>query len=167
MNLAIDVHYREDSAMVAGIFFEDWSSNKIARTLTVEVDNVKPYEPGAFYKRELPCILELLKQVSEQLALIIVDGFVTLGDGQADGLGMHLYRTLDKSTPIIGVAKRPFLETPKDCEIYRGGSSKPLLVSSIGIPLSEAKTLIENMHGLHRIPTLLKRADQACRGICN
>jgi deoxyribonuclease V len=165
MNLAIDVQYDGDSATVAGILFQDWSSSDVARTLTVEVGNIMAYEPGAFYKRELPCILELLKDVPEDLEVIIIDGFVKLGGDETDGLGMHLYRALKESIPVIGVAKKPFTGTPKGYEIFRGDSSKPLLVSSVGISLSESKELIQMMHGKHRIPTLLKRADQVCRGI--
>jgi len=165
MKLAVDVQYQQNSAIVAGILFEDWGSNEVARTLTVELADIEPYEPGAFYKRELPCILELLKHVTEELTVIVIDGFVTLGIDESDGLGMHLYRSLNARVPVIGVAKKAFLGTPETYEVYRGDSSKPLLVSSVGISLSEAKRLIETMHGKHRIPTLLKRADQVCRGI--
>jgi len=165
MKLVVDVHYAESVAIVAGVLFEEWDSNEVLRTLTVEVSKIEPYEPGAFYKRELPCILELLQHISEELDLIIVDGFVKLGSKEADGLGMHLYRSLEEKVPIIGVAKKPFSGTPKEYEIYRGESSKPLLVSSVGISLDESKELIEMMHGKNRIPTLLKRVDQICRGI--
>lgn len=165
MKLAIDVQYHDDRAVVAGLLFQEWDSNEIVRTVVVEVDNIAPYEPGAFYKRELPCILALLKQVSDTLDVIIVDGFVTLGAAKEDGLGMHLYRALNGATPIIGVAKKAFDGTPKDDEIYRGDSRKPLYVSSVGVAHVEAKGLIEAMHGDHRMPSLLKRVDQVCRGI--
>lgn len=165
MNLAIDVQYDGSSATVAGILFQDWGSSAVSKTVITKVNGVEPYEAGAFYKRELPCILELLKDVSEDLDAIIIDGFVKLGSDETDGLGMHLYRALKESIPVIGVAKKPFAGTPKDYEIFRGDSSKPLLVSSVGISLSESKELIQMMHGKHRIPTLLKRADQVCRGI--
>lgn len=169
MNLAIDVQYDGDSATVAGVLFEDWCSDKVFRTIITTQHNVKPYEPGAFYKRELPCILSLLDkvqtQLQERLSVIVIDGFVTLGSEQSDGLGMHLYRAVNESIPIIGVAKKKFADTPTDCEIYRGASEKPLLVTSVGMTLLQAKQLINGMHGQHRHPTLLKRADQVCRGI--
>ena len=165
MKLAVDVQYKEDTATAAGVLFNDWGSSEVARTLTVEVSNIEPYEPGAFYKRELPCILELLKHVTEELEVIIIDGFVKLGPDESDGLGMHLYRSLEGRVPIIGVAKKPFSGTPDEYEIYRGDSSKPILVSSVGISLGQSKEFIAMMHGKHRIPTLLKRVDQVCRRI--
>ena len=54
---------------------------------------------------------------------------------------MHLYRAIDERMPIIGVAKKPFEGTPKEYEIYRGDSAEPLLVSSVGVSLSDAKPL--------------------------
>lgn len=63
MNLAIDVQYDGDSATVAGILFQDWGSSAVSKTVITKVNGVEPYEAGAFYKRELPCILELLKDV--------------------------------------------------------------------------------------------------------
>ena len=165
MKLVVDVQYDQNDAIAAGILFEEWDSSEISKALTVGVNNIEPYEPGAFYKRELPCILELLKHVTAELDVIIIDGFVKLGADESDGLGMHLYRSLEGKVPIIGVAKKPFSGTPEEYEIYRGDSSKPLLVSSVGISLDESKEFIAMMHGKHRIPTLLKRADQLCRGI--
>ena len=49
--------------------------------------------------------------------------------------------------------------------IYRGDSAKPLFVTAVGMTLEEAKAHIASMHGEHRIPTLLRRVDQLCRGI--
>jgi len=165
VNLVIDVHYENNSAIVAGILFEDWTTNEISRTILTTLNHVEPYEPGAFYKRELPCILELLKEVTEELNCIIIDGYVVLGEDQVDGLGMHLYHSMNQEIPIIGVAKKPFLGTPKDYEVFRGESKNPLLISSVGLSLEKSKTLVKSMHGKHRIPTLLKQVDQLCRGI--
>lgn len=117
MKLAVDVQYEQSSAIVAGVLFDDWTSNMVVRTLTVKVVDIEPYEPGAFYKRELPCILELLKHVTEDLDVIIIDGFVKLGQDETDGLGMHLYRATKELTPVIGVAKKPFSGTPNAYEI--------------------------------------------------
>ena len=46
-------------------------------------------EPGQFYKRELPCILELLKQVNPLPNYIVIDGYVYLGGDEKPGLGKH------------------------------------------------------------------------------
>ncbi|MCK5728213.1 MAG: endonuclease V [Methylococcales bacterium] len=165
MKLVIDVQYDGTNAVVAGVIFSDWASNAIHETILTPVSNVKPYQAGAFYKRELPCILKLLEKITLSLEVIIIDGFVVLGDDNADGLGMHLYNALDQKIPIIGVAKKAFINTPVDYKIYRGGSKKPLYVTATGINISEAKASISTMHGKHRIPSLLKKVDQLCRGI--
>ncbi|MCE2573743.1 endonuclease V [Motilimonas eburnea] len=166
MKLAIDVQYVDDKAVVAGVLFRDWDCEHVYETIVKEVSPVAPYEPGSFYKRELPCILSLLDDVAESIETIIVDGYVNLGAEQAAGLGMHLYKALGETINVIGVAKKPFKDTPRDCEVFRGKSLNPLYVTAVGISLDEAKLAITKMHGKHRHPTLLKKADQLCRGIC-
>ena len=165
MKLAIDVQYDGNTAVAAGIIFPNWSSDELHRIIIKTVSDVAPYESGSFFKRELPCILLLLEEVTEELDAIVIDGFVTLGKENPNGLGMHLYNSINKTTPIIGVAKRAFIDTPTECEVYRGGSRKPLYVTSVGINLVDAKHYISAMHGKHRNPTLLKKVDQLCRGI--
>ena len=165
MIFTIDVQYTDNSALAAGVIFPRWDSDEIERILLKDIREIAPYEPGNFYKRELPCILALLEDVEEELEAIVIDGFVSLGSNEKAGLGMHLYNAIDKSAPIVGVAKKSFVDTPKECEIYRGSSAKPLFVTAAGIRLDEAKSLIASMHGKHRIPTILKKADQLCRGI--
>lgn len=165
MILAVDVQYEGDNAVVAGIIFKSWGSGSASRELVVELQDIAPYEPGAFYKRELPCILALLQQVSEPLECIVVDGFVTLGRASKPGLGMHLYNALDQQVPVIGVAKKSFKDTPDECALLRGKSEKPLYITCAGVELKPAKDFIAGMSGSHRLPLLLKRADQLCRGI--
>jgi len=162
---ATDVQYAENSALSAGLLFPHWKSDEIDRQILKTIDQIAPYEPGAFYKRELPCILSLLDEIVISLDAIVIDGFVKLGGDEKDGLGMHLYNTIQQSTPIIGVAKKAFIGTPENCQIFRGKSNNPLYITSVGVPLSEAKKLITQMHGENRIPTLLKKVDQLCRGI--
>jgi len=163
--LATDVQYEDDSALVAGVLFKKWDSKEAHRCIVKPVMSVEPYEPGSFYKRELPCLTSLLDEVDEELEVIVVDGFVSLGMEQSKGLGMHLFETLGQKISVVGVAKKAFKDTPKVCEVFRGGSLKPLYVTSVGVPLEKAKTDIALMHGKYRIPALLKKADQLCRGI--
>ncbi|QDT42027.1 Endonuclease V [Gimesia alba] len=164
MNLVLDVHYRDDdSAKVAGILFQEWESDCLETTLVKQIPQVAPYEPGSFFKRELPCLLDLIHDIDRPLDVIVIDGFVTLGQDQSPGLGAHLYHQLNEQIPVIGVAKSRFANTPDETCIYRGTSQNPLYVTSLGIPLTEAKRKITAMHGEFRIPTLLKRVDQLCR----
>lgn len=165
MILAVDVQYAQSSAVVAGVLFPHWQSDEVASDRTKRIHNIAPYEPGLFYKRELPCILSLLKEIDIEPNTIVVDGYVTLGAQQKPGLGLHLYDEMKQKVPVIGVAKSRFKDTPTFCEVLRGSSQNPLLVTSAGIPLTEAKQKIAEMHGSNRIPTLLKRVDQLCRGI--
>ncbi|MEB3230043.1 MAG: endonuclease V [Leptolyngbyaceae bacterium] len=173
MILAVDVHYEGDRATVAGILFEPWQTDTIAQALVKRIDAIAPYEPGAFYKRELPCILSLLSDVASPLNYIVIDGFVTLGAEQKPGLGMYLHHHLQQfplhnqiqPIPVIGVAKNSFMGTSKECKLLRGSSEKPLFVTTAGMDLTVAKTHILSMHGDYRIPTLLKKVDQLCRHI--
>jgi deoxyribonuclease V len=91
---------------------------------------------------------------------IIVDGFVALGD--KPGLGMHLWKSLGRRVPVIGVAKSHFrYATP--VEVLRGSSNRSLFVTAVGIDPPSAAEAIRSMHGPNRIPTQLKRADRLAR----
>lgn len=164
VNLALDVYYHTDnSATVAGILFEDWESDQVAESLLKSIPLVAEYEPGQFFKRELPSLLALIADISQKLETIVVDGFVTLGAEQRPGLGAHLYHALESATPVIGVAKSRFNETPAETQILRGSSQNPLFVTALGIPLAEAQQKIKSMHGEYRLPSLLRQVDQLCR----
>ena len=119
------------------------------------------YVPGEFYKRELPCILEILEEVDlQKIDTIVVDGFVYLDDDLKPGLGAYVYKTLEEKIPVIGVAKSNFLKN-KNCSVavLRGESIKPLFVTAAGIDLSAAAMNIESMQGDFRMPTLLQQLD--------
>ena len=163
--LAVDVQYQEESAVAAGVLFSQWQSGESAGDRTKLIYNVAPYEPGFFYKRELPCILSLLQDIDSELETIVVDGYVSLGQQQQAGLGAYLYDEMEQKVPVVGVAKSRFKDTPASCEVLRGNSQNPLLVTAAGIPLVQAKQNIAQMHGSNRIPTLLKRVDRLARGI--
>ena len=76
--LAVDVDYRRDKAVAAGIVFQDWNAASAWQELTVRCQAVEAYVPGEFYRRELPCILKLLEQVEFPVDIIVIDGFVYL-----------------------------------------------------------------------------------------
>lgn len=159
MNLAIDVYYQQDKAHAVGIFFEKWEQAQPSKMISTLIGEVADYESGSFYKRELPCILELLKQVDLSLIdNIIVDGYVYLDDNKK-GLGLYLYEAIGQQIPVIGVAKNYFRLTPA-IAIFRGDSLKPLYITSVGIEPAVATKAILSMDGLYRFPTLLKYLDQ-------
>ncbi|MDN3577127.1 endonuclease V [Chitinimonas viridis] len=164
MILAVDVDYAESGARVAGVMFKEWQDAVPDAIYVSEVADVAEYIPGQFYKRELPCILKLLEEYALFPDLIVIDGHVYLDGEAAPGLGAHLYHSLQGAVPVVGVAKTAYAGISPECEVYRGESGKPLYVSCVGMAIEEAKQKVASMHGPYRIPTLLKKVDQVCRG---
>ena len=162
MIIAIDVHYRENIAKSVSIEFDNWTDEVPLMTHIVEVNDIAPYIPGQFYKRELPCILKVLEKSDLlKVNLIIVDGYVILNDEGKAGLGHYLYEALDQKIPIVGVAKKSFHDNQKNViKVFRGVSKNPLYVTSIGIDVAEAAKQVKNMAGDYRFPELLKILDQ-------
>ena len=163
MILAVDVDYREDFAWVAGILFWDWGDEHPMIERVVECNVVSDYRPGEFFRRELPCIERLLQEIDQPVDCIVVDGYVYLGSERRPGLGKHLFDDLEQQIPVIGVAKTPFRDTPDTTAIFRGGSTRPLYVTAAGMGDDLARQRIRDMHGEHRIPTMLQRVDRLCR----
>ncbi|CAA6803542.1 MAG: Endonuclease V [uncultured Sulfurovum sp.] len=163
MKYVLDVQYNGDeNAVVACLGFEKWEDEKAIYAKQHFIENILPYVSGAFYQRELPCLLEALNSL-EEIECIVVDGYVWLDIETHKGLGLHLYEALETKVPIIGVAKAKFGNTPKMCELLRGKSVKPLYISTKDMDLEEAKKAIASMHGKYRFPTLLKEVDSLAR----
>ena len=163
MIACVDVDYRDVGAVAACVCFEEWGDGTSVLESAIEITDVEPYEPGQFYRRELPCILAVLKSLPDSPQVVIVDGYVWLG-GQKPGLGAHLYEAMDKPATVVGVAKTQFAGANPVELVMRGRSRNPLYVTAAGIDVADAASNIKAMHGPHRIPTMLKRVDQLCRG---
>jgi deoxyribonuclease V len=168
MLVCIDVDYRDGPngrtiGLAAGIVFPDWASPTSAAEHVVQIADVADYEPGHFYKRELPCVLAVLERVEFGIHGIIIDGYVVLDEHDTPGLGGHLWASLERRVPIIGVAKNPFSRTTPPIERLRGDSLRPLYVSALGIEVETAAANVHRMHGRFRLPTMLKRVDRLCR----
>ncbi|PTT31546.1 endonuclease V [Chryseobacterium sp. HMWF028] len=165
MIYAFDTYYYEDYANTVCIAFENWTSENEVETFIEQTSISSEYESGAFYKRELPCILSLLEKITLKPGdIIIVDGYVTLDNDGKIGLGGYLYETLEEKYPIVGIAKNEF--TTPDSQrrsVVRGESKTPLFVTSKGMDVDEVKSKVEQMHGDYRMPTLLKKLDQLSR----
>jgi deoxyribonuclease V len=158
----VDVDYRDTEAVAAGVLFRAWPDGDSAADLVRRIPGVAPYEPGQFYKRELPCLLAVLGSAPAPPELVVVDGYVWLADGRP-GLGGHLYEALGAAVPVVGVAKTRFLSATAAREVLRGDSRRPLYVTAAGVDVERAAEFVRSMHGAHRVPTLLKRVDQLCR----
>jgi deoxyribonuclease V len=163
MLVCVDVDYREKGAVAACVLFRAWADPASAGQVVERLDSVAPYEPGQFYKRELPCLLAVLGKVPEPIDLVVIDGYVWLSDEQTPGLGGHLYEALGRRIPVVGVAKTRFYSATLAREVLRGDSDRPLYVTAAGIDVEEVCRQVQSMHGSFRIPTLLREVDHLCR----
>lgn len=161
MLACVDVHYTQSSATAACLAFLSWVDEKASHERVI-TSTVAPalYESGELYRRELPYVLTVLDLLGRRPDLVIIDGYVWLGQGRP-GLGAHLHEAL--GCTVIGVAKTRF-RSADAVEIQRA-STRPLFVTAIGMAASDAAEAVRTMHGPFRIPTLLRRVDQIARGI--
>lgn len=160
MILAIDVHYKETYAKAVGVLF-NWEDETPNEIVTAIINEVAEYESGQFYKRELPCIMQLLQKIDLSfIEVIIIDGHIYVNNDKTYGLGGYLYQALEEKIPIIGVAKKSFINTNEvSIPILRGKSKVTLYISAIGYKIEKALQNIEDMNGYYRIPTILKYLD--------
>jgi len=162
--LVVDVHYSDEGAVAAAVAFVDWGAAVESRSWVVPFSGpLAPYEPGRFYKRELPFLVSLVERARLEfdLEVVVVDGHVWLGAGQP-GLGKHLFESLDRVVPVVGVAKSAYhggVAVP----VFRGRSRRPLFVSSVGIEETEAVRMVGAMHGDGRLPTMVRLVDRLAR----
>jgi deoxyinosine 3'endonuclease (endonuclease V) len=161
MLLALDVAYFPTHGHAVALAFPAWAAAEAAAVYQTALSPVAEYEPGAFYKRELPCLLAVLAQVPlAEVSCLIVDGYVSLGPENRPGLGQHLHAALGGRIPVVGVAKTRFAGVaPQVAPVLRGESRNPLYVSSVGLPVADAARHVAAMHGPYRLPTLLKQLD--------
>ena len=161
----VDVDYGAVGARAACVAARRWTDEEGSEERTAAVTSVQPYRTGAFFERELPCILGVLGTIQTKFQTVLVDGYVDLDDAGTPGLGGHLYARLGGGIAVVGVAKTAYKGATHGVPVLRGGSARPLYVTARGIAVADAARLVLGMHGEHRIPALLKRADQLARGI--
>jgi len=171
MFACVDVAYRKDATIAGCVFFSAWSDDRPADKVLVSSGPAAPYRAGEFYLRELPPILDVLKQVKVRIETIVVDGYVWLG-GNRRGLGAHLHSALGGGVAVVGVAKTRWRgeadEKANDPErrtiaVTRGGSNRPLYVTAAGMDVVLAANHVAGMHGAFRIPTLLAAVNTLVR----
>jgi deoxyribonuclease V len=164
MLACVDVDYRGDEAVAAAVLFRTWTDAEPAGRIVQKLTGIEPYVPGQFYRRELPCLLAVLRQATEPLETVVVDGYVWLGDETHPGLGAHLYEALGRHIPVVGVAKTRFASARLAVPVVRGEEARrPLFVTAVGVDATVAAEQVRGMHGPHRIPTLLRLVDRLCR----
>ncbi len=126
MIAAVDVAYdrRAGHARAAAVVFGDWTDSAPIAEYSVEVEHVAPYVPGAFYQRELPCIMAVLREIREPLTVILIDGYVDLDN--EPGLGRHLWNALQQQCAVVGIAKSSY-RGATSVELYRRPKSPALV----------------------------------------
>jgi deoxyribonuclease V len=160
--VATDVQYLESgSARAALVGAAVPSFAPITVEKTVGVTSVAPYEPGAFYRRELPCLRAVLDGVPG-MELLVIDGYVDLDPSGRPGLGAHAHAEF--GVPVIGVAKTAFAAATHAVPVVRGTAVRPLFVTAAGLPVGEAADLVRAMAGQYRLPDALRRVDALARG---
>lgn len=157
--LCVDVDYRSECAVAAGVWFRGWAAALAELESTVRVAQVADYVPGKFYLRELPCVRAVLAS-GPKADVVVIDGYVWLEAGAA-GLGGHLHAEL--GGVVVGVAKTRFAGATSAVPVCRGGSRSPLYVTAAGVSAEIAAEWVAGMHGPYRIPTILRRVDALAR----
>jgi deoxyribonuclease V len=163
----VDVAYGERGARAACVLIDAWKS-QLALACYVEAIDTRPhaYEPGFFYRRELPYLLAVLRLLPALPALVIIDGYVWLPPDGRPGLGAHVYEALARRITVVGIAKRPF-DGVEACDcvwpILRGASRQPLFVTAAGMTNAAAAVAVRAMAGKHRIPDMVRMADRLAR----
>ena len=162
MIVTTDVLYNPPYAYSAAIVFEEWSSSGPSSVYKARTEIESHYIPGELFLRELPALKAALQKVTQNISVIIIDGYVRFSKDRP-ALGWHLFYELKSKIPVVGVAKSRFKSAEKGAAVRRGGSDKLLYVTAIGLPEDEAAEKIKAMHGEFRIPTMIKLADLESR----
>ena len=162
MFAAVDVHYPPSGgARAALVGASDAAFSSITCQKTVFVAEAAAYQPGSFYKRELPPLRAVLAGLDD-VGLLVIDGYVDLDPAGRPGLGAHVHEEF--GIPVIGVAKTRFASATHAVPVLRGTAARPLYVTAAGIPAADAAELIRAMAGKFRFPDALRRVDALARG---
>jgi deoxyribonuclease V len=160
----LDAAYSDTRACAACVAFDGWTAEHATHEEVFCAHAAAAYEPGAFYKRELPLLLEVLKAARIAPDIVMIDGYVRLDAAGKAGLGAHLHAALAGACAVVGVAKTVFADAPLWCaQVVRGTATRPLYVTAVGMSDDDAAAGVRAMHGAHRIPTLIQRADRLAR----
>lgn len=165
MKLAMSVCYDSNGgAVAAAVAFDEWDAMEPTRTYTTRITSVEKSVRGELDLRELPCLLQLLREHVLEPSVVLIDGFVHLDAQETAGLGRHLHHALGGRYAVIGVSKTAMKDGPAQFEVVREEQARPLVVTCIGIDLGAAKARLRAMHGRKRVPTLLKLVARIARG---
>jgi len=82
MLATLDVDYDETtlSGTGAAVVFEHWEDAMPMAEYAAKCGGIQPYVQGQVFRRELRCLIAVLEKVREPLSVLVVDGYVTLGN---------------------------------------------------------------------------------------
>lgn len=164
MIAVLDAAYGDGASAAACVVAAGWDAAGVQGEYSHRDGPAAEYQPGEFYKRELPLLLSVLRMLPRRPAIIVIDGYVWLGVEDRKGLGAHLFDALGGTSVVVGVAKTKFHGASYwAAEVKRGASVSPLYVTAAGLTLEQAAAAVKRMDGEHRIPTLVARADRLAR----
>lgn len=158
-----DVCYLDSGdARAALVIAPDPQFSSVAWSRTAITPVLARYQPGEFWRRELPPLRVVFQGVAG-LALIVIDGYVDLDPDGRPGLGARVHAEF--GVPVIGVAKTYFRGAVHAAAVCRGRSARPLYVTAAGMTAADAAAMVARMAGPHRIPDALRLADRLSRGL--
>ncbi len=163
----LDVGYEDSGARAACVLADSWQSESPRATYVREIDATEPYEPGSFFRRELPCLLSVLRLPPSLPEIVVVDGYVWLPSPLRPGLGAYLYEALGRCASVVGIAKTAFAGVHSSdavARVFRGDSRSPLFITAVGMELAVAVQRVRQMAGKHRMPEMMRIADRLSRG---
>ncbi|MGH3209621.1 MAG: endonuclease V [Trebonia sp.] len=161
MYCAADVHYPvSGGAQAALVMADDVLFSMITSQRTAFTQDIAPYQPGEFYRRELPPLRAVLHGVTG-IELLILDGYADLDPGGRPGLGAYAHAEF--GVPVIGVAKTRFATATHAIPIIRGHATRALYITASGISPLCAAEIVSSMSGRFRIPDALRRVDALAR----
>jgi deoxyribonuclease V len=164
MKLAIAVHFDGAQAQAAAVAFDAWDAPEATKTYLSHIAHVEKAARGELDLRELPCVMQLLREHRLEPELILIDGFVHLDADETPGLGQHLFHALGSITPVVAVSKTARPGLPTQFEVMREEETRPLIVTCAGVDIGAAKARLRAMHGRKRVPTLLKLVARLAKG---
>jgi deoxyribonuclease V len=158
MKLVVAVHFDGAQANAAAVAFDAWDAAEATKTCVSRIAHVEKAVRGELDLRELPCVMQLLREHSLAPELILMDGFVHLDADETPGLGQYLHQALGGTVPIVGASKKSQPGLSVQCEVMREEEAPPLFVTCAGMDIGAAKARLRAMHGRKRVPTLMKLA---------
>ena len=160
----LDAAYSETASAVVCVTAASWDATRSLDEISLTAGPPAAYEPGQFFKRELPLLVDVLARLPDRPATIVIDGYVWLGMDGRKGLGAHLYDALGEACAVVGIAKTRFADAEQwSAQVVRGAGTSPLYVTAAGIALDDAAAGVKRMSGGHRIPALVGLADRLAR----